>query len=326
MRLLERYNKYLRSVIDPSMFADIVAVECTPSAKWFLSENKQEEWKYRSDFPCILPPGSVTWMEYEMPVEHAHNVRAVAALILLLETPEEDRALVLPADALIPTYNHFLRQSHTNHGIQVAIDGRPENLKKAIDQGLEPRWLMFWQLFAEPPNIRELVPYISYAMYIDQNGQMIDQLQLANVTLGEKAQIEEKYLNNAFADLLPYFFCLSLTHCRNVELVERTVPPAVVKKRKEKGIPYIKFKQLVIKPVGGKRMVGGSSESQKHNMMPLSFIRGHFKTFSEERPLFGKWSGRYWWSMSARGDSAQGEIVKTYKVKPQGSQNVQERI
>lgn len=258
-----------------------------------------------------------------MPVEHQHNVRAVAALILLLETPEEDRALVLPADALIPTYNHFLKQSHTNHGIQIAMDDRPENLKKAIDQGLEPRWLMFWQLFAEPPNMRELVPYISYAMYIDQNGQMIDQLQLANVTLGEKGQIEEKYLNNAFADLLPHFFCLSLTHCRNVELVERTVAPAVVKKRKEKGIPYIKFKQLVIKPVGGKRMIGGGKESQQNNMMPLHFVRAHFKTFTGERKLFGKYEGTYWWSMTARGKQEIGEVVKTYKVKPGEPNNAQ---
>lgn len=47
---------------------------------------------------------------------------------------------------------------------------------------------------------------------------------------------------------------------------------------------------------------------------PLHGVRGHFKAFTEDCPLFGKWVGRYYWRSHQRGDEALGEVVKEYRV------------
>lgn len=43
-------------------------------------------------------------------------------------------------------------------------------------------------------------------------------------------------------------------------------------------------------------------------------VRGHFKHYTEDAPLFGKWSGAYFWPDRMRGNKAVGTINKSYKV------------
>jgi hypothetical protein len=47
----------------------------------------------------------------------------------------------------------------------------------------------------------------------------------------------------------------------------------------------------------------------------LHICRGHFKRF-EERPLFGKYKGMWWWESQLRGSLQHGYIKKTYEVHP----------
>src|SRR5262249_41550931 len=47
----------------------------------------------------------------------------------------------------------------------------------------------------------------------------------------------------------------------------------------------------------------------------LHICRGHFKTFAEEAPLFGKHTGTYWWADYVRGDAQQGIVTKDYRIK-----------
>ena len=48
----------------------------------------------------------------------------------------------------------------------------------------------------------------------------------------------------------------------------------------------------------------------------LHIFRGHFKTYSEDRPLFGKVAGTFWWEGSVRGSLAKGKVDKEYQVSP----------
>lgn len=43
-------------------------------------------------------------------------------------------------------------------------------------------------------------------------------------------------------------------------------------------------------------------------------VRGHFRYYSPERPLFGRWTGMIWIPAHERGDSDIGRIKKDYKV------------
>jgi hypothetical protein len=44
------------------------------------------------------------------------------------------------------------------------------------------------------------------------------------------------------------------------------------------------------------------------------FCRSHFKTYTEEKPLFGKYVGDFWWDAHARGSIKKGLVTKDYKI------------
>lgn len=116
--------------------------------------------------------------------------------------------------------------------------------------------------------------------------------------------------------LPPLLMAHSLLSCKNVE-TEDCVPDAKLSKAavKRRGQALVRFKTLTIRPMGGKAdaaervSIGGG-------MTALHLVRGHFKTFTVERPLFGSLVGSYWWSPNVRGKEEAGTIVKDYKVSP----------
>lgn len=106
---------------------------------------------------------------------------------------------------------------------------------------------------------------------------------------------------------------LALLNCKNVSLEENTVSPKLIKKHAKHGRQVTeKFYTLKIKPMGRRSdsdPQGGTSGKQSQHIM-----RGHFKTFTEDAPLFGKLTGTYWWESAVRGNPDVGKINKDYEV------------
>lgn len=50
-------------------------------------------------------------------------------------------------------------------------------------------------------------------------------------------------------------------------------------------------------------------------MTRAHLCRGHFKDFSDDKKLFGRYSGRFWWSPQIRGDRKLGVVGKDYEVR-----------
>ncbi len=46
----------------------------------------------------------------------------------------------------------------------------------------------------------------------------------------------------------------------------------------------------------------------------IHFCRGHFKSYTKERPLFGRISGLWWWQAQVRGQR-KGSVMKDYSIK-----------
>lgn len=91
---------------------------------------------------------------------------------------------------------------------------------------------------------------------------------------------------------------LKLLSCKNVEVINEFIG----KRRKNHPRKEIEYKCLKIK-IPGKRTVKINNreinEFYFHDAEKLGFngtYRGHFKTYTEEKPLFGKYSGTWWWS------------------------------
>ena len=118
------------------------------------------------------------------------------------------------------------------------------------------------------------------------------------------------------------FMTLQFMHCKNV-IVEKSpaTPQRVQRKREREGkLPLMRFHTIRIDP-GFSRSAGadGPGGHREHGNA-LHICRGHFKTFSTERPLFGRFAGTYWWPMIVRGQKQEGIIDKEYEVGRSGGE------
>lgn len=107
----------------------------------------------------------------------------------------------------------------------------------------------------------------------------------------------------------------SLFACKNIRLFEKYVPKKLRKKQERKhGHGGLREYVLTITVPGKQKQYEGGSTSVGTSV-PLHICRGHFKTFTDEKPLLGKHTGKYWWQPHVRGDEKNGTIKKDYRVK-----------
>ena len=114
--------------------------------------------------------------------------------------------------------------------------------------------------------------------------------------------------------LMPALFAISLMHCKNVRVEQVDPPPALSRKAARRGgRPLVRYHVLEIGPM--RRILDGEGAARTNGLgHALHICRGHFKTFTEEAPLFGKHVGAYWWHDVARGSPRQGVVASDYQV------------
>lgn len=113
--------------------------------------------------------------------------------------------------------------------------------------------------------------------------------------------------------IAPALLAVSFLHCRNVrtEVVapDPKVDRARVRRRKR---PYRRYKVLRIEPMTKTLSTEGGIEAQGI-VKALHICRGHFKTYNE-RPLFGRLRGTWFWQDHVRGAIEAGVVDKDYLV------------
>lgn len=107
---------------------------------------------------------------------------------------------------------------------------------------------------------------------------------------------------------------LRILSCRNIRYEKINPPEKLNKKRRKKGKEeLVSYHVLKIAPMSPKKQtksdVAGTGESPR-----VHLCRGHFKTYTEEAPLFGKYTGRFWWQPQVRGEKQKGIVHKDYNV------------
>jgi len=108
-------------------------------------------------------------------------------------------------------------------------------------------------------------------------------------------------------------FTLLFLNTKNIDTIDHEPPPKLNKSRKKKGkCPIFTYKTLVIKPTSKKQQ---EQEAQGLWNNRIHLCRGHFKEYTPEKPLFGKFTGRYWWQPSVRGRNTDGVVMKDYEVR-----------
>ncbi len=129
----------------------------------------------------------------------------------------------------------------------------------------------------------------------------------------EQQNIRARTLKEHFATAL---IAIGFTHCKNVSQVESppTPPDVAAKRRKKLGRPETRFRLLMIDPM---RETFERSEGSGEPGPGRSFhiCRGYFAAYSEDKPLFGKLTGRFWRQAHTRGHIVNGVVAKHYQVK-----------
>lgn len=111
------------------------------------------------------------------------------------------------------------------------------------------------------------------------------------------------------------FLAFTFANCSGVKLQDVTdeIAPAE-KMRKRLRIPSVRRYTLNIQ--GHYQVPGRSANSPLAGVMPFHLCRGHFATYTPEKPMFGnpKLVGRYWHPPHMKGRKENGEIIKDYAI------------
>jgi hypothetical protein len=188
----------------------------------------------------------------------------------------------------------------------------------------EARWLLSLTLVMEVWRKGEVYgPCMTHIFQLDAHGEpcrregrttgVVEKVPPMTPTLGEG---EDSYLRGVTMNLgFPAAFGLSLLNCKNVDM--RAVhPPEKLAKRaqRKRGRPLAIYYVLDINPM--RRILDTEGEAQTKGLgHAMHICRGHFKTYTEEAPLFGKRTGTYWWESQVRGKAEHGVVEKDYRIR-----------
>lgn len=110
---------------------------------------------------------------------------------------------------------------------------------------------------------------------------------------------------------------LALLNCRNVATREESRTPAEYRATwaASKREATARYKILSISDTLEHRPIQETTQGE-HRDLPLHMVRGHFVRYTQDRPLFGKYTGQFWRSAHLRGDGDNGAVVKDYNYRP----------
>lgn len=302
-RTFERINHSVRT--------DATSFEVTNVAQYLASIGASGRQSARMwDLPFVTPPFEQTFAEFEVPPPSSEwapfdklssrGVTRVAALIEALDVRRKPEGL--------PTHHPAYIEAIDQLGGMVG----------------ETRWKIYAHLFLKI-SANAVKRYVSISADIGEDGIFLRTgsgepavlyVTPRSVKMRSPSQPAEPY---RFAEmyLLPIFFAFSLSHCSNVTVQETTGATSRQERRRRERTgepPPTRFYTLNIDPM--RRALASEGKVQTNGIKKaLHICRGHFAHYSEDRPLFGKYSGSFWVPSHVRGDAAAGTVVKDYNVR-----------
>lgn len=194
------------------------------------------------------------------------------------------------------------------------------------EDGVEWRYANFWAGYRDDDGVSAYTAY-NLAM----SGQ---RLQLAPLSfrfefapdgvlstsgltpLIEYEGITEEYKSAVEARLLASLVSFMFSHCKNVDLVERLPSRQVQRAARKQGRPIIRHHEVLVRASHNVTRGANSGVTSDHPTRALHIARGHFATYTEDAPLFGKYTGTFWRPAHVRGSAEAGTVYKDYKVRP----------
>jgi hypothetical protein len=303
-RHLDRGAGHVLVTDAPDVMREATVVDLSNVAQYvFQGVENEKNWSIR-DFPNVAPPWDNVWLEYAEPATFLENGRQVRS--------------------------EYAGDVRGNHMLSVRLDsGAWWSIVSS-----------YWRPRGQRGNTPVLVGRISY--FVLPDGQFLGATAMPVefvCTPAESEAIAKAWgqpphrgiAQELFGhDLAPdnvealkldlmllarvVWTGISFAHCKNVTTVDHAPPPKVAAKRRKQGKPVgVTYKTLVID--GMKETLRTEGGVERNGLKKaLHICRGHFATYTEDKPLFGKVTGTFWKPMHTRGSKRRGEVRKDYKV------------
>lgn len=265
----------------PTWLKDTPVIAIDNVAKYFFDVFWDEHETLKvEDFPNVAPPFACFWMEYRVP-----------RFISVGEPPQR-----VPMDYGGWRFGYYW----------LALE--------------RPRAAGGWELHSlafseEKESGLGLGPLFSVRARTDAGGQLVE---LTGQRFEAGGDWPEGEANSFHSDMMvlhyPPLLAVCFMNCANVRLLDyKTKEGHARRYQRLYGRPPITHKTLDITPM--QRVIRSEGGAKCGPRQALHIMRGHFKRF-EEKPLFGKHKGMWWWSSQLRGTLKRGYVKKTYEVHP----------
>lgn len=280
--------------------ASAINVRIDNVTEYLFAGTDQEIWTAK-DFPNQAPPFPVIWFE------------SVSPTFILSKNPSE-RAVAIKRQ-LVAEGMDERKPLDRGYGVLFVSAGRD-------DDPPESRWEIHMHYFRHEHG-GVVGPIAEFRQVISEQGEPFDEGEVViDGSIAESMsrfdQPGEPFGQAAVNALSPVFFpvrlAISFMHCKNVKVEEQLPSRQIRRAAERKGDPIERYIVLDIMPMREVLRTEGRSESVGLQRA-LHICRGHFSTYTEERPLFGKYAGRFWIPSHVRGSADAGKIEKDYRVK-----------
>lgn len=293
-------------------------VDCTNVAEYMERESESGRvWDWRKDFPNLAPPFGAWWMEFKVPrwsEQYKHSeVTRIGAFCFVLETDKDGP--FIREDARIIRPDNPMRQFAVLDSLQDKDARWVVSIAMVLKYRFKPFAPLVLHMAVRPDG--SINPEGTVAA--TTNKALMELLSGRSREEGEEPPSIDDLAGAAWDMCYPFLLSISMMHCRNVTL-EDGIHPRADRRRREKDqqreptLPgLVKFKTINIEPMQRVlRSEGGSGERGLQHA--LHICRGHFKTF-DEKPLFGKYRGTFWWDSIVRGSRSKGQVIHDYNVR-----------
>lgn len=265
--------------------------------------------------PSFAPPYGNLFVEANIPFVTAHE-------------ESEGSVKVRIGNRMAMHVIGFDRQHPESHseddGGKSAIDGCIP-----LDES-ELRWTLNFMLFTEGA-LHKPKRFAMATVFLDGDGKPLPLMQGENVGYSY-VRLDEAFFGEIgdfmrsmgysldtwyeFAEtaLNAGMYTLGMLHCRNIG-TQVFEPKAAENHKYERkhGIPMTKYH--ILKITGKGRDAGELIGVNSGRRMPLHWVRGHWRTYTDDAPLFGTVTGTFYVHEHIRGTLKAGAVAKDYEVK-----------
>lgn len=292
-----------------------MVISCENVARHYFCESPQESWELGTDIPNVAPPLDNFFLEM-----HAPNIIWSAEYgVQAWNARPRPHAWGIHAFAF--ELGDGDERSENTFSYMVRADARLGALRDSI------RWVLILHFYIEHskgkpygPMSVTLIPVRhdgGFVMVPGESGQSFMMMQLPVFgESGHPADFQQALLQEQKQWMYPLFLSLSFMHCKNVSLSGIEPRPKISRRHEKRhGRPLTRYYTLEIEPM--KQILRTEGRSDEVGLKrALHICRGHFATYSPEKPLFGKYAGTFWKPQHVRGSKERGEVLKDYDVNP----------